>query len=114
LATYLTVVARRIVVKELLSRMSAAKLGEGSMMHAPPEVPDPHPPVEDRLSDTEEVRRLMEGLSGTESQVVRLFHLEGKSYREISAAVGMPENSIGSILSRARNKMRRAGEHSAS
>ena len=34
---------------------------------------------------------------------------EGKSYHEIGSAVGMPENSIGPILSRARNKMRRAG-----
>jgi RNA polymerase sigma-70 factor (ECF subfamily) len=40
--------------------------------------------------------------------VVRLFHLEGKSYQEISTAVGMPENSIGPILSRARDKLRRA------
>jgi RNA polymerase sigma-70 factor (ECF subfamily) len=53
------------------------------------------------------------GLQGTEAQVVRLYHLEGKSYQEISLAVGMPENSIGSILSRARNKMRRAGGDAA-
>jgi RNA polymerase sigma-70 factor (ECF subfamily) len=38
-----------------------------------------------------------------------MYHLEGKSYQEISAAIGMPENSIGPILSRAREKMRRAG-----
>ena len=48
-------------------------------------------------------------LPGAEAQVVRLYHLEGKSYHEISSTVGMPENSIGPILSRARNKMRRAG-----
>ena len=41
--------------------------------------------------------------------MVRLYHLEGKSYREISSQVGMPENSIGPTLSRAREKMRRAG-----
>jgi RNA polymerase sigma-70 factor (ECF subfamily) len=113
LATYLTVIARRIVVKELLSRMSAARLGEGSTSHTPPEPPDPHPAVEERLADLEEVQRLLGGLQGTEAQVVRLYHLEGKSYQEISLAVGMPENSIGSILSRARNKMRRAGGDAA-
>lgn len=109
LATYLTVVARRIVVKELLSRMSAARLGDGPSQQAAQVIPDPHRPIEERLGDQEEVQRLLNGLQGTEAQVVRMFHLEGRSYQEISSAVGMPENSIGPILSRARNKLRRAG-----
>ena len=113
LATYLTVVARRIVVKELLSRMSASRLGDGNSAHAAEGVPDPHPTAEKRLGDQEEVQRLLNGLQGTEAQVVRMYHLEGKSYQEISSAVGMPENSIGPILSRARNKMRRAGVDAA-
>ncbi len=70
---------------------------------------DSEPAVEQRLSNHEEVARLLGGLQGTEAEVVRMFHLEGKSYHEISDTVGMPENSIGPILSRARNKMRRAG-----
>ena len=89
--------------------MTAAQLGEGSSAHAAQGIPDPHPSVEERLGDQEEVERLLGGLQGTEAQVVRMYHLEGKSYHEISLAVGMPENSIGPILSRARNKMRRAG-----
>jgi RNA polymerase sigma-70 factor, ECF subfamily len=113
LATYLTVVARRIVVKELLTRMSAARLGEGASGHSPQSIPDPHRSVEDRLSDREEVQRLLGGLQGTEAQVVRMYHLEGRSYQDISSAVGMPENSIGPILSRAREKLRRAGVNPA-
>ncbi len=93
--------------------MSAARLGEGTSSHGAEGVPDPHPSVEERLDDREEVERLLGGLHGTEAQVVRMYHLEGRSYHEISAAVGMPENSIGPILSRARNKMRRAGVDSA-
>ena len=76
-------------------------------------MPDPQASVEQRLGDQEEVERLLGGLQGTEAQVVRLFHLEGKTYREISSVVGMPENSIGPILSRARNKLRRAGMNPA-
>jgi RNA polymerase sigma-70 factor, ECF subfamily len=108
LATYLTVVARRIVVRELLLRMSAARLGNGSSVDSPQGIPDPHPSVERRFDAREEVERLLGGLHGTEAQVVRMYHLEGKSYQEISTMVGMPENSIGPILSRARTKMRRA------
>jgi RNA polymerase sigma-70 factor (ECF subfamily) len=106
LATYLTVVARRVVVKELLNNRSHAKLDAGAGQSA---AVDPEQTVEQRLSDHEEVARLLNGLQGTEAEVVRMFHLEGKSYHEISDSVGMPENSIGPILSRARNKMRRAG-----
>ena len=109
LATYLTVVARRIVVKELLSRMSASLLGDDPSSHDAQNVPAPDAPVEERLADREEVERLLGGLHDTEAQVVRMYHLEGLSYQEIGAAVGMPENSIGPILSRARNKLRRAG-----
>jgi RNA polymerase sigma-70 factor (ECF subfamily) len=113
LSTYLTVVARRIVVKELLARMSAAKLHDASSGQAVEGIPDPRPTVEERLGNQEEVQRLLSAVQGTEAQVVRLYHLEGKSYQEISAVVGMPENSIGPILTRARHRMRRAGVDSA-
>ena len=108
LATYLTVVARRIVVKEILQRQPHAVLNAGSGQ-SPGVAVDSEQAVEQRLSNQEEVARLLGGLQGTEAEVVRMFHLEGKSYHEISDTVGMPENSIGPILSRARNKMRRAG-----
>ena len=62
--------------------------------------------AEQRISDREEVERLMSGLNAPEAEVVRMFHLEGKSYSEISASIGIPENSIGPILSRAREKIR--------
>ena len=109
LATYLTVVARRIVVREILARRSTARLGDGAAQHAIQGLHDPHGNVEQRLSDREEVLRLLDGLERSEAEVVRMYHLEGKSYQEISAAVGMPENSIGPVLSRARGKMRRLG-----
>jgi RNA polymerase sigma-70 factor, ECF subfamily len=112
LATYLTVVARRIVVRELLKRMSTAQLVENSPDPAQ-SIADPHISVEERFEDQEEIERLLVGLQDTEAQVVRMYHLEGKSYHEIGLAMGMPENSIGSILSRARNKLRRASVDSA-
>ena len=61
---------------------------------------------EQRVSDREEVDRLLDGLQDSDARVVRLYHLEGLSYQEISAAVGMPENSIGPTLTRARERLR--------
>ena len=108
LATYLGVVARRVVVRELLRRSSPTRLGEAATPHTAMasigggDLDSP----EKRISNREEVERLMSGLTGPEADVVRLYHLEGKSYREISSAIGIPENSIGPTLSRARAKMR--------
>jgi len=107
LATYLTVVARRVVVHEILKQKSPSRLAPASLAQGEPAT-DGQPP-EQRVNDREEVERLLGELDGAEAEVVRLYHLEGKSYQEISSAVGMPENSVGPTLSRARRKMRRAG-----
>ncbi len=108
LATYLTVVARRVVVRDLLARGPGGKLSP-PVQRLPQAVPDPHMNAEKKVSDREEVEHLIGGLQGNEALVVRMYHLEGKTYQEISTTVGMPENSIGPILSRARDKLRRAG-----
>lgn len=111
LATYLTVVARRAVVAELLKRKSPSRLDN----HYADSRLENHRDgdLEQRVSDREEVERMMADLDTAEANVVRMYHLEGKSYQEISTAVGMPENSVGPTLSRARRKMRQSAEESA-
>lgn len=101
LATYLTVIARRVVVRKLVDGRSAVPLSE--MVHQAAVEGD----LEKRIDDHEELDRLLGELRGSEAAVVRMYHLEGKSYQEISHVVGMPENSVGPMLSRARMKMRR-------
>lgn len=104
LSTYLTVIARRVAVRELLQKKTLGRLSLGAT-DATLE-PDANGSHEQRVSNREEVDRLLDGLQDSEARVVRLYHLEGLSYQEISAAVGMPENSIGPTLSRARERMR--------
>jgi RNA polymerase sigma-70 factor (ECF subfamily) len=104
LATYLTVIARRVVVRELLKRkMSSSDLADRGN-HRNHQVPAP----EERINDRDEIEQLLLTLHGPEAEVIRMYHLEGKSYQEISSSVGMPENSIGPTLTRARAKMRQA------
>ena len=105
LATYLTVVARRIVVREILRRKPTAPLSEGAMNQAAVEN---QAAAEERVRDRDEIERMLEGLKAPEAEVVRMYHLESKSYREIGTAMGMSENSIGPILTRARGKIRAA------
>jgi RNA polymerase sigma-70 factor (ECF subfamily) len=103
LATYLTVIARRVVVRELLKRKSMVSL------HDAEEPASAGDSAEERISSRDEVERLLRTLHGPEADVVRMYHLEGKSYQEISSRIGMPENTIGPTLSRARAKLREAG-----
>jgi RNA polymerase sigma-70 factor (ECF subfamily) len=109
LATYLTVIARRVVVKELLKRRIVPSHGGADVDH----VQDEGPHAEERLENHEEVQRLLSELHGDEADIVRMYHLEGKSYLEISRQMGVPENSIGPTLSRARAKLRRHGVDAA-
>jgi RNA polymerase sigma-70 factor (ECF subfamily) len=106
LATYLTVIARRVVVPELLKQKSPARLAANSGDRTSDIADEDN--AEARSNDRDEIERLLEELNGTEAEVVRLYHLEGKSYQEISTAIGVPMNSVGPTLSRARRKMRSA------
>jgi RNA polymerase sigma-70 factor (ECF subfamily) len=66
--------------------------------------------MDDSLGDLEENRESIEAalkkLSAEEAAAVRMFHFEGKSYREISLQMGVSENSVGPYLTRVRAKMR--------
>ena len=107
LATYLTVVARRICVAELARRAKVMPTGSRSELRlSEPEADDPA--AHQWLESQEEVEKLLRRLSGKDREIVRLYWLEGRTYEEISAEVDMPVNSIGSILSRARAKLREA------
>lgn len=104
LATYLTVIARRVVVRKLVETRSPGANG------ASPDALASHDGNgEKRLTDREEIEQLMEQLDDSEAAVVRMYHLEGKTYQEISRVTGMPTNSVGPMLSRARAKLRNAG-----
>lgn len=104
LATYLAVIARRVVARRLAEAARNA-------------APRPHQPRPRRAdvmagdetaeaANREHVETLLRGLEADEARLVRLHHLEHRSYGEISQLTGMPLNSIGPALSRAREKMK--------
>jgi RNA polymerase sigma-70 factor (ECF subfamily) len=105
LATYLTVIARRVVVRKLVGSRGSTSLGDAA------DAADPEPGAEQRITDREEVAQLIEQLDDSEAAVVRMYHLEGKTYQEISRSTGMPTNSVGPLLTRARTKLRNASAH---
>src|SRR5262249_6740436 len=109
LPTYLTVIARRTCVKELIKRHREEELSHTSAHRAFTTDDGVSSEVEAILS-AEEVGRMLEDLSDRDVEVVRLCHVKFLSYRQIGKQLGLPENSIGPILARARSKLRQAAE----
>ena len=100
LGTYLVVVARRIAVRKL------AEIQRRRQVSLPVD------PVGDdgqnvlMAANKEEVQDLLAQLPSSEATAVRMFHLEERSYREIGMHMGIPENSVGPLLSQARAKLK--------
>jgi RNA polymerase sigma-70 factor (ECF subfamily) len=107
LATYLTVIARRICVSEMARRAQAREVQPRTDGARLAEVEAEEPPkAQVGLESLEEVQKLLAKLPSKERRVVRLYYLEGRTYEEISTELHIPVNSIGPILSRARKKLR--------
>lgn len=110
LATYLTVIARRVIIHEMTRRRMAEAMGhvqahQASLDHAQAAQVN-FQRDQQRVEDREEIQMMLDGLPSPDAEVVRQFHIEHRSYREISNNLRIPENSIGPTLSRAREKLR--------
>jgi len=104
LATYLAVIARRVAVRGLIKLAQKARVSRPLVAGNEPAVRgDPQA----LLADREEVNNMLAkaNLDPTEEKLVRMHHLEARSYAEISRLTGMPLGSIGPTLARARQKM---------
>ena len=119
LASYLTVIARRVAVRQLTRRRLAEAMGHVDA-HPPagsaPPAAKPTPARDvvgdapgDRIEDRDRVERLLGSLPDRDAEIVRRYHLRGESYRQIAAGMNVPENSVGPTLSRAREKLRGLG-----
>ena len=106
LATYLTVIARRICVHEVTRRQTvreSIRKGESRQVE---ELPDESEAAQKGMERLEEVEALLRKLRGKDREIVRQFYLEGRTYEEISTDLDIPVNTIGALLSRARAKLR--------
>ncbi len=106
LATYLTVVARRICIQELIRKQKAKEALARGDIRVPTEELEEEPAAQKGVESLDEVEKLLRRLSGREREIVRLYYLEGRTYEEISTDTNVPVNTIGALLSRARKKLR--------
>jgi RNA polymerase sigma-70 factor, ECF subfamily len=100
LGTYLVVVVRRIAVRRFvkISRTVAAPLtSEPASSEVSGEL---------TVENTEEVQSLLSQMPVEEATAIRMYHLEDRTYRDISTQIGIPENSVGPLLYKARTRLR--------
>ena len=105
LKTYLAVVARRIVVRQLRRRakrrsMQSRLLGEPI---------DPDQSVVAELEDRDRLDQLLAGLDRRDAEILRRYYFHHEPYAQISREMGISQNSIGPILARLRRRLRQAG-----
>jgi len=105
LAAYITVIARRTAIHELTRRQAVKDEIRRGQPVIEPETPD-DAAAQKSIESLEQVERLLRKLRGKDREVVRLFYLEGRSYEEISTELDIPMNTLSSMLSRARKKLR--------
>ncbi len=108
LPTYLTVIARRVSVKELIRRRREEALGHVTASRA--SLADEYTDEIEPVIGPEDVQLLLKSLTEREAEVVSLYHLKFLNYRQIAKQLGIPENSVGPILSKARSGLRKAAE----
>jgi RNA polymerase sigma-70 factor, ECF subfamily len=106
LATYLTVIARRTTIHELNRRQAVREEIKSGANTNVSDGTEETPAIQKSMESLEEVDRLLRKLRGKDREVVRLFYLEGRSYEEISTELDIPVNTLGTMLSRARAKLR--------
>lgn len=118
LGTYLVVVSRRIAVRKLSKMRRVPKQAEAQattpLAQATSSSNDGHQststntlsPEAWHMENVEEVDNLLAHMPSEEATAIRMFHLEHRSYSDIGTHFGIPENSVGPLLSRARDRMR--------
>jgi len=104
LPTYLTVIARRVTVHAAINQSNRPKtLSQNNSFS---EQTDRATNPQKRISQQDEIEHYLKHLSAEDQIVLRMHDLEGHTYSEISRLTGIPINSIGPRLSKARKSIR--------
>ncbi len=107
LATYLTVVVRRIVVRQLTNYRYRQAMGHVNAHQAALDVASSESSEIRQLEARDEIETLMSSLPEDSRRLVTMFFLEQATYEQIARQLRRPINSIGPLLTRLREGLRR-------
>ncbi len=105
LATYLGVIARRIVVRKLAEHRFSSAMGHVNAHQAAVDFASPENTSVRHLDHHDQVESLLSKLPPEPRQVAKWWFLDELSYNEIARRLGKPLNSIGPIISRLRMQL---------
>lgn len=108
LATYLSVITRRVVVRKLtqhryLQAMGHVNAHQAAVDHASSETPPGR-----QLEQRDQIESLFSKLSPEAGHVLKWLYLDGFSYQQVAKKLGKPLNSLGPLLTRIRAAIRPA------
>jgi len=98
---------RAVAVNHTLNHIRAERVRRARSLESEPLLVPEAPPVE--RADAEEMRRLahlVDKLPSRERFALRLHYIDGVPQRQIAAMLGVSENTIWPMISRARQKLR--------
>ena len=101
-ATYLAVIARRIVVRRMTEQRFLGALGHVTAHKAAVEQASSEVPAIRPLEQREHVEHLLKKLPEESQQLLSWLYLDGVNWQEAARRLGRPLNSIGPMLSRIR------------
>ncbi len=109
LATYLGVIARRIVVRKLAEQRFSSAMGHVNAHHAAVDLASAENSSVRQLDQRDQVESLLSKLPHEPRQIAKWLYFDELSYLEIARRLGKPLNSIGPIVSRLRSYLQRTG-----
>lgn len=114
LATYLTVIARRIAVVELTKRtgvvsrkpLPAEFQTSDADKKSDDDIEEERPRVRAGMSSLDLLQKVIKDMPKRERKVVQLFYFEMRTFEDISIALDLPVKEIRPILKRAKQMLR--------
>ena len=106
LASYLTIISRRITLKALLRKNRSQAMGHVDVHSRSIEQASAES-IAMKQEELDELEAMIRKLPPEHAAIVKMFFLEGLTYQEIHEKTGVAENTIGSILSRSKEKLKR-------
>jgi RNA polymerase sigma-70 factor (ECF subfamily) len=101
-ATYLGVIARRIVVRKLTQHRFLKAMGHVNAHQAAVDFASTEAPSTRQVDNRDQVEHLFARMPENASKVLRWIYLDGATYRQVAERLGRPLNSIGPLLARIR------------
>ena len=108
LGAWLKSLAVRHALNTVRDEKLRGRFGGGSLDEIPLQIEDPHEaaaPAEDREA-IERLGVLLDQLGPLQRTAIKMFYFDGLPYRQIAAALGITTQTVGSLISRGRDRLR--------